>query len=135
MCSSFSQTASCKTACHTNSLRSFCSCFADKDEATARAKYMVGNFLASKEIEILKSQGDRIVLDRYYCSTLSYKLSKQDEPLPPPEDPIYQWPSELTKPDVMFVLVLPEHERLKRLIYRSSVVETLEERLLRNDSL
>ena len=78
-----------------------------------------------------------MVLDRYYASTIAYILGKRDldSPLPAPGDCAYAWPGELYRPTCMIVLVLPEEDRIRRRQGRTSVEETPEEQLLRENPL
>ena len=76
-------------------------------------------------------KGNTVVLDRYYASTMAYILGKEDLCLPASGDPILQWPSELYRPDFMFVLRLPEEARIARRATRTNIAENAEEKLLR----
>lgn len=86
-----------------------------------------------KEVE----EGRHVVLDRYYASTIAYILGKRDldSPLPTAGDSAYAWPRELYRPTCMIVLVLPEADRIARRQSRTSVDETPEEKLLRENPL
>lgn len=81
--------------------------------------------------------GRHVVLDRYYASTIAYILGKKDldSPLPAAGDSAYAWPVELYRPTCMIVLVLPEEDRIRRRQSRTSVEETPEEKLLRENPL
>jgi thymidylate kinase len=93
----------------------------------------VGNFIAGTEMKSEVDAGRSVVLDRFYASTMAYILGKKDldQPLPARGDEAYSWPAELYRPTCMFVLVLPEADRIARRQSRTSVAETDEEKLLR----
>ena len=96
----------------------------------------MGNFIAGAEMQQQIAENHRnVVLDRYYASTMAYIIGKRDphSPLPARDDPQFSWPTELYKPTCMFVLVLPEEDRVARRQSRTTVAETVEEKLLREN--
>lgn len=80
--------------------------------------------------------GESVVIDRYYASTVAFKIGQEnlEMSLPPLDDLCYKWPKELLKPTYMFLLRLPEKERVNRLNQRAlheGVSETVEESKIR----
>ena len=117
-------------------MRSYRSWFTtQEDTAMRKAYYMVGNFMAGNDMKTEVDNGRSIVVDRYYASTMSYIHGKTniDEPVPDSSDTIFSWPVELYKPDFMFVLVLPETDRVARRASRVTVAENAEEKMLREN--
>jgi dTMP kinase len=114
-------------------IKDFRGYFDSQDVPTRNAYYMIGNFLAGREFLKLVKEGESVVVDRYYASTIAYRTGKNllDEELPPIDDPVYIWPKELPKPDYMFLLTLPEKDRLIRRASRLTIEETVEEKRIR----
>jgi thymidylate kinase len=122
-------------------MRSFRDEFDSNGSAERRKTYYeVGNFVAGEEARVAIEHGEKIVCDRYFCSTHAYimgRAAKSVEALPTEQDPQWpQWPTLLQRPTHMFVLTLPHEVRLARLadrVHRSggSEPETAEEKLLR----
>jgi dTMP kinase len=116
-------------------MRSYRSWFtSQEDQAMRKAFYMVGNFMAGNDMRSEVEQvGRSMVVDRYYASTMAYILGKAnlDKPLPDATDALVAWPTELYRPDYMFVLLLPEADRVARRASRVAEAENDEERLLR----
>lgn len=101
------------------------------DEHLRRKFYMKGNYLVGKQVEALVNNEEVVVIDRYLCSTVAYKLGKSNENLPNIDDKVYQWPVDLYKPNVMICIKMNEASRLRRRQMRISADETAEERELR----
>lgn len=114
-------------------IKDFRGYFDSQDVPTRNAYYMIGNFLAGNEFLKFVAEGESVVVDRYYGSTIAYRTGKNlpDTELPPTDDPVYSWPKELPKPDYMFLLTLPEKDRLIRRASRLTVEETIEEKRIR----
>ena len=114
-------------------IKDFRGYFDSQDVPTRNAYYMIGNFLAGNEFLKFVEEGESVVVDRYYASTIAYKTGKNmlDAELPPLDDPVYSWPLELPKPDYMFLLTLPEKDRVIRRASRLTVDETVEEKRIR----
>lgn len=113
-------------------MRSFRPYFDRADDASRKAFYEVGNFMAGEEAAATLAKGQSVVIDRYYASTFSYRYGRKVEaPLPPAGDAAYAWPAELHKPDHMILITLPEADRLARRASRSAVAESGEEVVLR----
>jgi thymidylate kinase len=111
-----------------------CRPFFDRaDEATRKGYYMVGNFLAGESAAALVQAGGKVILDRFYASTLSYRFGMSSSPLPAPGDAAYSWPPELHAPTFMVLLTLPQADRIARRSGRLEVPETPEEAVLRLD--
>ncbi|GJQ67383.1 hypothetical protein Trydic_g8267 [Trypoxylus dichotomus] len=98
--------------------------------------YSLGNYIA--ELEVLQAlQQGPVILDRYWHSTAVYWLSQsiQDgltESLPPKSDKIYDWPSDLLKPDMVIVLFTSEEIRHQRISRRGML--TQQEELLKSSA-
>lgn len=90
--------------------------------------YNFGNFICSEEIK--ENKKNYIIIDRYYPSTYSYIYGKD---LNISTDIEVKFPIEIEKPDYMFVLIIDEKERLKRLIKRGDMNE--EEVLISQNNL
>lgn len=103
--------------------------FDDKGGDMRKSFYMVGNFLVGDEMLKQMEQGKSVIIDRYYASTVAYSLGALVS-LPPAGDNVYEWPSELPKPDLMILLSLPHDVRIYRCSQRQ-VPETDEESTLR----
>ena len=96
------------------------------------AYYEVGNFLAGVEMRNAVSEGKSVVMDRYYASTVAYRVGRCGvDPLPPAGDIVYELPPSLPRPKFMVVLTLPEAARIARRAARTDVAETPEEVVLR----
>lgn len=112
-----------------------CRPFFDRaDDATRKAYYVVGNFVAGEEVKALLAAGRSVVLDRFHASTFAYRYGKQPGPLPEPGDAAYAWPPELCRPTHMVLLTLPHVDRVARRAGRMDVAETPEEALLRESA-
>eukprot|EP01041_Mallomonas_annulata_P009686 gene9686-20134_t len=107
--------------------------FFDKDLTIRKGFYMVGNFLVGDQISMLRAEGKTVVIDRYYASTIAYILGKSHDPLPPLDCGAYDWPAELNRPTHMFLITLPEEDRIIRRSSRTSIQETEEEAILRRN--
>lgn len=112
-------------------MRSFRPYFDRAEDASRKAFYEVGNFMAGEEAAASLAKGQSVVIDRYYASTFSYRYGRSDAPLPPAGDAAYAWPAELHKPDRMILITLPEADRLARRASRVAVAESGEEVVLR----
>lgn len=53
--------------------------------------------------------------------------------MPPDGHPIYEWPSDLLKPDIVFFLSVSESKRMDRLMRRKNKTVTREELRLKDD--
>lgn len=107
-------------------LKPFRHIFANGTKDFRLAYYMVGNYMAAEDIKSKLLEGSSVVLDRFYASTIAYIVGKSEDDLPEQSNNVYNWPSELYKPDFMFVLTMNETDRIERLVKRSSICgETL----------
>ncbi len=115
--------------------------------ARRTAYYEIGNFVAGTEARAARERGESTVCDRYFCSTHAYVMGRAaaaagggPEALPPAGDAKWPaWPSTLERPTHMFVLVLPQAERVARLAKRVATsrndeTETAEEAELRQSA-
>ena len=120
---------------------------ASADSARRTAYYEIGNFVAGAEACAARKRGESTVCDRYFCSTHAYVMGRAaaaagggPEALPPAGDAAWPaWPPTLERPTHMFVLVLPQAERVARLGRRVAASgnadpETAEEAELRRSA-
>ena len=114
------------------SMQDFRKYFDNQSIDARNSYYMVGNFLAGKDMQRRTEEGETVVVDRYYASTIAYRLGQDNLVLPPISDDVYKWPKELPLPTYMFLLTLPESDRIDRLVKRTSIPETKEERDIKN---
>lgn len=109
----------------------------DKHNSTLRrAFYALGNYIAAEEVRDI-STIKHVVLDRYWHSTAAYAIATEvtegGNILPPPDSPVYSFPSDLLEPDFVFFLTVTEENRLKRIAHRTGV--TPEEDKLKKEKL
>ncbi|XP_062839475.1 UMP-CMP kinase 2, mitochondrial [Anolis carolinensis] len=103
--------------------------FDDKPTLIRRAFYALTNYIVASEIakESVKSP---VIVDRYWHSTAAYAIATETsgkvEDLPPPHHPVYCWPKDLLRPDIVLLLTLSSDERSRRLLGRG-VEKTREE--------
>nr|XP_042122924.1 UMP-CMP kinase 2, mitochondrial [Peromyscus maniculatus bairdii] len=94
-----------------------------------RAFYSLGNYLVASEIA-KESAKFPVIVDRYWHSTATYAIATEVsgglQYLPPAHHPIYQWPGDLLKPDLVLLLTVNPEERVRRLQGRG-VEKTKEE--------
>ncbi|XP_060643980.2 UMP-CMP kinase 2, mitochondrial [Anolis sagrei] len=83
-----------------------------------RAFYALTNYIVASEIA-KASVNSPVIVDRYWHSTAAYaiatEISGKVDDLPPPHHPVYCWPKDLLKPDVVLLLTLSSDERIRRL--------------------
>ncbi|XP_024097722.2 UMP-CMP kinase 2, mitochondrial isoform X1 [Pongo abelii] len=92
--------------------------FDDEPTIIRRAFYSLGNYIVASEIA-KESAKSPVIVDRYWHSTATYAIATEVsgglQHLPPAHHPIYQWPEDLLKPDVILLLTVSPEERLQRL--------------------
>jgi UMP-CMP kinase 2 len=86
---------------------------------------MLGNFLQSQptfrcHLDFSQRQALTAALVlRYWHSTASYAIASEVsgglQHLPPVHHPVYQWPGDLLKPDLVLLLTVNPEERAQRL--------------------
>ncbi|XP_058407834.1 UMP-CMP kinase 2, mitochondrial [Diceros bicornis minor] len=92
--------------------------FDDEPTIIRRAFYSLGNYIVASEIakESMKSP---VIVDRYWHSTATYAIATEVsgglQHLPPAHHPIYQWPRDLLKPDLVLLLTVSPEERMQRI--------------------
>ncbi|KDR18976.1 UMP-CMP kinase 2, mitochondrial-like [Zootermopsis nevadensis] len=115
-------------------LRSY---FDDQPVGLRRAYYGLGNYIAAREVERLV-QSCPVVMDRFWHSTAAWAIADEVRDkslwLPPASDPIYNWPEDLTKPNIVLFLGLDETVRTARHKGRNTT-DTDEEQQLAKDGL
>ncbi|PSN33164.1 hypothetical protein C0J52_18824 [Blattella germanica] len=101
-----------------------------------RAYYSLGNYIVGQSVEKTLQAGP-VLMDRFWNSTAAYAIADEvrdkNIPLPPAGDPLYQWPSDLTKPDKVLFLDVCEKIRLNRHSGRNTT-NTNEEQQLANEA-
>ncbi|XP_040848708.1 UMP-CMP kinase 2, mitochondrial [Ochotona curzoniae] len=111
--------------------------FDDEPTIVRRAFYSLGNYIVASEIarESIKSP---VIVDRYWHSTATYAIATEVsgglQHLPPAHHPVYQWPEDLLKPDLVLLLTVSPEERARRLQGRG-VEKTQEEVQLEVNSI
>ncbi|XP_057622745.1 UMP-CMP kinase 2, mitochondrial [Chionomys nivalis] len=92
--------------------------FDDEPTIIRRAFYSLGNYLVASEIA-KESARFPVIVDRYWHSTATYAIATEvsggPQYLPPAHHPVYQWPGDLLKPDLVLLLTVNPEERVKRL--------------------
>ncbi|XP_036119326.1 UMP-CMP kinase 2, mitochondrial [Molossus molossus] len=92
--------------------------FDDEPTIIRRAFYSLGNYIVASEIA-KASVTSPVVVDRYWHSTATYAIATEVSGtvhhLPPAHHPIYQWPKDLLKPDLVLLLTVSPEERLNRI--------------------
>ncbi|XP_006895799.1 PREDICTED: UMP-CMP kinase 2, mitochondrial [Elephantulus edwardii] len=95
--------------------------FDDEPTIIRRAFYSLGNYIVASEIAKESTQSP-VVVDRYWHSTATYALATEIsgglQHLPPAHHPIYQWPKDLLKPDLVLLLTVSPEEREQRIAVR-----------------
>lgn len=110
--------------------------FDEEPPVVRRAFYSLGNYLVASEIAQASARAP-VVVDRYWHSTAAYAIATEVSGgvrhLPPAHHPIYQWPKDLLRPDLVVLLTVSPEERVKRLRGRG-LAKTREEEELEADS-
>ncbi|XP_051000164.1 UMP-CMP kinase 2, mitochondrial [Acomys russatus] len=92
--------------------------FDDEPTIIRRAFYSLGNYLVASEIA-KESAKSPVIVDRYWHSTATYAIATEVsgglQYLPPAHHPVYQWPGDLLKPDLVLLLTVNPEERVRRL--------------------
>lgn len=92
--------------------------FDDEPTIIRRAFYSLGNYLVASEIA-KQSAKFPVIVDRYWHSTATYAIATEVsgglQYLPPAHHPVYQWPRDLLKPDLVLLLTVNSEERVRRL--------------------
>lgn len=92
--------------------------FDDEPTIIRRAFYSLGNYIVASEIA-KESAKSPVIVDRYWHSTATYAIATEVsgglQHLPPAHHPVYQWPEDLLKPDLILLLTVSPEERLQRL--------------------
>ncbi|XP_021506945.1 UMP-CMP kinase 2, mitochondrial isoform X1 [Meriones unguiculatus] len=95
--------------------------FDDEPTIIRRAFYSLGNYLVASEIA-KESAKSPVIVDRYWHSTAAYAIATEVSGglsfLPPAHHPVYQWPGDLLKPDLVLLLTVNPEERARRLLGR-----------------
>lgn len=111
--------------------------FDDEPTIIKRAFYSLGNYIVASEIAKASIKSP-VVIDRYWHSTATYAIATEVsggvQHLPPDNHPIYQWPRDLLKPDLVLLLTVSPEERLLRLEGRG-MEKTREETELETNSV
>ncbi|XP_049640485.1 LOW QUALITY PROTEIN: UMP-CMP kinase 2, mitochondrial [Suncus etruscus] len=111
--------------------------FDDEPTIIRRAFYSLGNYIVASEIAKASTKSP-VIVDRYWHSTATYAIATEVsggvQHLPPPHHPIYQWPRDLLKPDLVLLLTVSPEERLQRLEGRG-MEKTKEEAELETNSI
>ncbi|XP_048208134.1 UMP-CMP kinase 2, mitochondrial [Perognathus longimembris pacificus] len=111
--------------------------FDEEPPIIRRAFYSLGNYLVASEIAKESIVGP-VIVDRYWHSTAAYaiaaELSGGPQHLPPARHPVYQWPGDLLKPDLVLLLTVSPEERVQRLRGRG-LEQTREEAELEANSI
>ncbi|ELW62400.1 UMP-CMP kinase 2, mitochondrial [Tupaia chinensis] len=92
--------------------------FDDEPTIIRRAFYSLGNYIVASEIA-KESTKSPVIVDRYWHSTATYAIATEVsgglQHLPPAHHPVYQWPEDLLKPDLVLLLTVNPEERAQRL--------------------
>ncbi|XP_036882418.2 UMP-CMP kinase 2, mitochondrial isoform X1 [Manis javanica] len=92
--------------------------FDDEPTIIRRAFYSLGNYIVASEIA-KASTTSPVIIDRYWHSTATYAMATEVsgglQHLPPAHHPIYQWPRDLLKPDLVLLLTVSPEERRQRI--------------------
>lgn len=98
--------------------------FDQHNSTLRRAFYALGNYIAAEEVKDI-STIKHVVLDRYWHSTAAYAIANEvtqaGNILPPPDSPVYNFPSDLLEPDFVFFLMVTEENRIKRIASRTDI--------------
>ncbi|XP_042536782.1 UMP-CMP kinase 2, mitochondrial [Dipodomys spectabilis] len=118
-------------------IRQWRSIFDEEPPIVRRAFYSLGNYLVASEIAKESIKGP-VILDRYWHSTATYAIATEVsgglQHLPPAHHPVYQWPGDLLKPDLVLLLTVSPEERIQRLQGRG-LEKTREEAELEANSI
>lgn len=111
--------------------------FNQQPTALKRAYYGLGNYIAGRHVEKLL-HSHAVIMDRFWYSTAAYAIAEEVNAgrlqLPQEGNPLYNWPSDLVKPDLVLFLELDESIRRTRHRNRSTTI-TEEEQQLEQDRL
>ncbi|XP_063095651.1 UMP-CMP kinase 2, mitochondrial-like [Cavia porcellus] len=111
--------------------------FDDEPNIIRRAFYSLGNYIVASEIAEASTRSP-VIVDRYWHSTATYAIATEVsgglQHLPPAHDPVYQWPQDLLRPDLVVLLTVSPEERVKRLQGRG-LEKTREEAELEANSI
>ncbi|XP_019501817.1 PREDICTED: UMP-CMP kinase 2, mitochondrial [Hipposideros armiger] len=111
--------------------------FDDEPTIIRRAFYSLGNYIVASEIA-KESTKSPVIVDRYWHSTATYAIATEVsggvQHLPPAHHPIYQWPTDLLRPDLVLLLTVSPEERMKRIQARG-IDRTREEAELEANSI
>ncbi|XP_005404421.1 PREDICTED: UMP-CMP kinase 2, mitochondrial [Chinchilla lanigera] len=111
--------------------------FDDEPNIIRRAFYSLGNYIVASEIAE-ESTRSPVIVDRYWHSTATYAIATEVsgglQHLPPAHDPVYQWPQDLLRPDLVVLLTVRPEERVQRLQGRG-LEKTREEAELEANSI
>ncbi|XP_060114183.1 UMP-CMP kinase 2, mitochondrial [Heteronotia binoei] len=92
--------------------------FDDEPTLVRRAFYALTNYIVASEIA-KESTKSPVIVDRYWHSTAAYaiatEISGEVSNLPPLHHPVYCWPEDLLKPDLVILLTVSPEERIRRL--------------------
>ncbi|XP_043926469.1 UMP-CMP kinase 2, mitochondrial isoform X2 [Protopterus annectens] len=92
--------------------------FDEEPTLIKRAFYALGNYIAACEIATLSCKAP-VIIDRFWHSTAAYAIATEVggkiENLPPHHHTLFQWPSDLLKPDIVLLLTVRPEVRIKRL--------------------
>ncbi|CAH2004342.1 unnamed protein product [Acanthoscelides obtectus] len=107
----------------------------DNHPVLRTAYYSLGNYIAAYEVQSLLKYSP-VLMDRYWHSTAAYAIAQyvQDHPeypMPAEGDPIYKWPEDLFKPDIVIFLNVSEEVRKQRQSRRTNI--TVQEDMLNSD--
>ncbi|XP_004644662.2 UMP-CMP kinase 2, mitochondrial [Octodon degus] len=111
--------------------------FDDEPNIIRRAFYSLGNYIVASEIAELSARSP-VIVDRYWHSTATYAIATEvsggPQHLPPAHHPVYQWPQDLLRPDLVVLLTVSPEERAQRLQGRG-LEKTREEAELEANSI
>ncbi|XP_020632998.3 UMP-CMP kinase 2, mitochondrial [Pogona vitticeps] len=92
--------------------------FDDEPTLIRRAFYALTNYIVASEIAE-QSTKSPVIVDRFWHSTAAYaiatEISGKIQHLPPVHHPVYRWPGDLLKPDLVLLLTVSPEERIRRL--------------------
>ncbi|CAK6434836.1 unnamed protein product [Pipistrellus nathusii] len=92
--------------------------FDEEPDMVRRAFYSLGNYIAASEIAAASARAP-VVVDRFWHSTAAYAIATEVsgavQHLPPARHPIYQWPKDLLRPDLVVLLTVSPEERRERI--------------------
>uniref|UniRef100_A0A8D0DM75 UMP-CMP kinase 2, mitochondrial n=1 Tax=Salvator merianae TaxID=96440 RepID=A0A8D0DM75_SALMN len=92
--------------------------FDDEPTLIRRAFYALTNYIVASEIA-KASTTSPVIVDRYWHSTAAYAIATEVNGkvlhLPPLHHPVYHWPEDLLRPDLVLLLTVNPEERIQRL--------------------